>query len=66
MRKPEESEIEILKMEKAFESKNTKVNFRKTNVMECGSKRDNKSKVDPCAKCEKKVRTNLVLCTKEW
>ena len=41
------------------------MNFKKTTVMVCGSKGEVfKSKVDPCAKCVKRVVENLLMCTK--
>ena len=52
-------------MEKAFESKSLKVNLKKTKVVVSGSKGEVlKSKVDPCAKCGKRVMENSVMCTK--
>ena len=55
----------FLKWEEAFESNGLKVNFRKTKVMVSRSKGEIlKSKVDPCAKCAKRVRANSVMCTK--
>ena len=39
--------------------------LKKTRVMVSGSKGDvPKSKVDPCAKCGKRVMENSVMCTK--
>ena len=44
----------FLKWKEAIESKGLKVNFKKTKVMVSGSKGEVlKSKVDPCAKCER-------------
>ena len=41
------------------------MNFKKTTVMVSGSKGEVlKSKVDPCAKCDKRVMANSVMCTK--
>ena len=55
----------FLKYKEAFESKVLKVNLMKTEVMVSSSKGEVlKSKVDPCAKCNKRVRTNLMMCTK--
>ena len=52
-------------MERGFESKGLKVNLKKTKVMVSASKGEIlKSKVDPCAKCDKSVMTNSVMCTK--
>ena len=46
----------FLKWKKAFESKGLKINPKKTQVMVSGSKgKVLKSKVDPCAKCGKRV-----------
>ena len=48
----------FLKWKEAFESK-LKVNLKKTKVMVSGSKDEVlKSKVDPCAKCGKRVMAN--------
>ena len=48
-----------------FESKGLKVNLKKTKVMVSGSKgKVLKSKVDPCARCGKRVMANSVICTK--
>ena len=48
----------FLKWKKAFESKGRKVNLKKTKVMVSGSKGEVlKSKVDPCAKCAKRVHS---------
>ena len=45
--------------------KELKVNLKKTKVLVCGSKDEVlKSKVDPCAKCGKRVMANSVMCTK--
>ena len=42
-----------------------KVNIKKIKVMVIGSKKEIfKSKVNPSAKCGKRVMVNLVLCTK--
>ena len=61
----EKTEEKFLKWKKAFESKELKMNLKKTNVMVSGSKGEVfKSKVDPCAKCGKRVIANSVLCTK--
>ena len=55
----------FLKWKEAFESKQLKVNLKKTKVMVSGSKGEVfKSKVDPCAKCGKRVMANLVMYTK--
>ena len=55
----------FLKWKDAFESKGLKVNLKKTKVMVSGSKGEVlKSKVDPCAKCGKRVMANSVMCTK--
>ena len=52
-------------MERGFESKGLKVNLENTKVMVNGSKGEVlKSKVDPCAKCGKRVMANSVMCTK--
>ena len=41
------------------------MNLKKTKVMVSSSKGEVlKSKVDPCAKCGKRVMANLVMCTK--
>ena len=49
----------------AFESKGLKVNLKKTKVMVSGSKAEVlQSQGDACAKCSKKVMTNLVVGTK--
>ena len=41
------------------------MNLRKTKVMVSGSKSEViKSKVDPCAKCGKRVMANSMMCTK--
>ena len=54
----------FLKWKEAFKSKQLKVNLKKTKVMVSGSKGEVfKSKVDPCAKCGKRVMANLVMCT---
>ena len=46
----------FLKWKEAFERKWLKVNLKKTKVMVSGLKGDvRKSKVDPCAKCGKRV-----------
>ena len=53
------------KWNEAFESKWLKVNLKKTKVIVSGLKGEVlKSKVDPCAKCGKRVMANLVMCTK--
>ena len=50
-------------MERGFESKGLKVNLENTKVMVSGSKGEVlKSKVDPCAKCGKRVMANSVMC----
>ena len=55
----------FLKWQEAFESKGLKVNLKKTKVMVSGSKGEVlKSKVDPCAKCGKRVMANSMMCTK--
>ena len=59
----------FLKWKEAFESKGLKMNLKKTKVMVSWSKgKVLKSKVDPCAKCGKRVMANLMMCTKcgEW
>ena len=51
-----------LKWKEAFECKEIKVNLRKTKVMVNGSKGEVfQSKVDPCAKCGKRVVENLMM-----
>ena len=41
------------------------MNLKKTKVMVSNSKGEVlKSKVDPCAKCGKRVMANLLMCTK--
>ena len=41
------------------------MNLKKTKVMVSGTKSEVlKSKVDPCAKCDKRMMANLVMCTK--
>ena len=41
------------------------MNLKKTKVIMSGSKGEVlKRKVDPCAKCSKRVMENLVMCTK--
>ena len=48
-----------------FECKGLKANIKKTKVMMSGSKGEIlKSKVHPCANCDKRVMANLVMCTK--
>ena len=55
----------FLKWKQTFESKGLKVNLKKTKLMVSGLKGEVlKSKVDPCAKCCKKVMANSVMCTK--
>ena len=55
----------FLKWKEAFESKGLKVNLKKTKVMVIGSKGEIlKSKVDPCAKCGKRVMENSMRCAK--
>ena len=55
----------FLKWKEAFESNRLKVNLKKTKVMVSGLKAEVlKSKVDPCAKCGKRVMANLLMCTK--
>ena len=55
----------FLKWKEAFERKGLKVNHKKTKVMVSGSTGEVlKSKVDPYAKCGKKVMANSVMCTK--
>ena len=55
----------FLKWKDAFESKGLMVNLKKTKLMVSGSKGEVfHSKVDPCAKCGKRVMANLVMCTK--
>ena len=54
-----------LKWKEAFESKGLKVNLKKTKVITSGSKGEVlKSKVNPCAKCGKRVMANSVMFTK--
>ena len=49
----------------ALESKDLKVNTRKTKVMVSGSEGELfKSKIDPCGVCGRRVMANSVLCTK--
>ena len=53
------------KWKEAFKSKGLKVNLKKTKVMVSSLKGGViKSKVDPCAKCDKRVMANVVMCTK--
>ena len=55
----------FFKWKETFESKGLKVNLKKTKVLLSGLKGEAlKSKVDPCAQCDKKVMENLVKCTK--
>ena len=55
----------FFKWKEAFESKWLKVNLKKTKVMVSGSKGEIlESKVDPSAKCGKRVMAHLVMCTK--
>ena len=55
----------FLKWKEAFESKRLKINLKKTKKMVSGWKDEVlKSKVDPCAKCGKRVMINSVMCTK--
>ena len=55
----------FLKWKEAFKSKGLNVNLKKTKVMVNGLKGEVlKSKVDPCAKCGKRVMANLVMWTK--
>ena len=55
----------FLKWKEAFESKELKVKLKKTKVMVSGSKGEVlKSKVDPCAKCGKRVMANSMMYTK--
>ena len=55
----------FLKWNGAFESKRLKVNLKKSKVMISSSKDEIlKSKVDPCAKCSKRMMANSVMCTK--
>ena len=57
----------FLKWKKAFESKGRKVNLKKTKVMVRGSKGEVlKSKVDPCAKCAKRVMVRQVGDGAKW
>ena len=52
-------------MERGVESKGLKVNLKKTKVIMSGSKGEVlKSKVDPCAKCCKRVMVNSMMRTK--
>ena len=56
---------EKFEWKEVFESKGLKVNLKKTKVIVSGSKSEVlKSKVDPCAKCGKRVMANSVMCTK--
>ena len=51
-------------MKEAFESKGSRVNLLKTKVIMSGWKREMlQSKVNPYAKCGKKVMVISVLCT---
>ena len=55
----------FLKWKEAFESKGLKMNLMKTKIMVSSSKGEVlKSRVDPCAKCGKRMMANSVLCTK--
>ena len=55
----------FLRWKEAFQSKRLKMNLKKNKVMVSGSKGEElKSKVDPCAKCGKRVMENSVMCTK--
>ena len=55
----------FLKWKDAFESKRLKMNLKKTKVMVSGLKDEVlKSKVDPCAKCGKRMMVNSVMYTK--
>ena len=55
----------FLKWKAAFESKEMKVNLKKIKVMVSGLKNELlKSKVDPCAKCSKRMMANWVMRTK--
>ena len=55
----------FFKWKKVFESKGLKVNFKKTKVIVSGLKGEVlKSKVDPYAKCGKRVMASAVICTK--
>ena len=61
----ENLKVKFFKLKEAFESKGLKVNLKKTKVMMSGSKGEVlKSKVDPCAKCGKRVMAISVMCTK--
>ena len=63
--KVENLKEKFLKWKEAFESKGLKVNLKKPKVMMSGSKGEVlKSKVDPCAKCGKRVMANFLICTK--
>ena len=65
MKSIDNSKVRFLKWKEAFESKELKVNLKKTKVMVSGSKGELlESKVDPCAKCSKRVMANLLMCTK--
>ena len=56
---------QFLKWKEAFERKGLKVNLKKTKVMVSGSEGEVlESKVDPYAKCGKRVMKNSVMCTK--
>ena len=49
----------FLKWKEVFESKELKVSHKKTKVIVSGPKGEKlKSKVDPCAKCTKRVMEN--------
>ena len=53
------------KWKKTFESKGLNINLTKTKVIVSGSKDEVlRSKVDPYAKCGKKVMASSVVCTK--
>ena len=55
----------FLKWKEAFENKELKVNFKKMKVMVSGLKGEvPNGKVDPCAKCGKRVMANSVMRTK--
>ena len=61
----ENLKMKFFKWKEVFESKGLKVNLKKIKVMVSSSKGEVlKRKVDPCAKCGKRVMANSVICTK--
>ena len=55
----------FLKWKETFERKGLNVNLKKTKVMVSSLRGEVlQSKVDPCAKCSKRVMANSVRCTK--